>query len=74
MPAELDYFLALIHLMSVLCEDKSNATESKVQNYFPINHINQLIEISGNCYYITKELMFFYNHVYLDTERENNEE
>ena len=60
--------------MAIICEDKNNATESKTQNYFPLNHLFKLIEISDGCWYVMKNLMFFFYHVYLDTEREMTDE
>lgn len=63
-----------MYLMSIICEDKNNATESKAQNYFPLNHLNKLLEIADDCWYVRKNLMFFFYHVYLDTEREMTDE
>lgn len=60
--------------MAIICEDKNNATESKTQNYFPLTHFFKMIEVGSQCWYIMKNLLFFFYHVYLDTEREMNEE
>jgi hypothetical protein len=33
-----------------------------------------MLEVTGNCWYVRKQLMYFFYHVYLDTEREFTEE
>ena len=73
-PNEICYLNSLLDLLSISCEEKNNATENKCQSYFPLENLNFLLEISDECYYIRKNILLFFYHVFLDTEREMNEE
>lgn len=60
--------------MSIICDEKNNATESKAQGYFTLDHLGSLIDKSKDCFYVRRYLFFFFYHVYLDTEREMSDE
>lgn len=73
-PGMVDYFRSFINLLCAICEDKNNATESKIQQYFSIEHLNQLISLCDKVVYVKSSLYLLFYHVYLDTEREMREE
>lgn len=74
MPYEISYYYILLYILSIAAEDKNNAAESKCQNFFTMETLNILLDISKDCYYLRKAISLFYFHVYLDTEREMNED
>ena len=71
---EIDYLCSLLNVLSNSSEERNHITESKCQKYFPLNTLKNLLNISKECWIFRKCIYFFFYHVYLDTEREINEE
>jgi len=74
LPSEILYLSSLLKILAITCQEENNATESKCQTFLPLSQIVSLLNISGECWFLKKYLMYFYFHVFLETERELNEE
>ena len=72
--SEILYLGALLKILAITCQEENNATESKCQTFMPLKHVLELMEISQDCWFLKKHILLFYFHVYLETEREINEE
>lgn len=70
---QIAYLSTLLKILSITCQEENNATESKCQTFITLKHLINLLEISGECWVLRKNVMYFYFHVYLETEREINE-
>ena len=73
-PLELSYFSIVLHILGITTEEKNNATESKCQSQFPLEHLKLLLDLTEDCWYIRKNICFYLYNVYFDTEREFNEQ
>lgn len=69
----LDYFSNFLYLLAVLCEDRNAATESKCQKFFEIGDLVLLCNLAKDCWYLKRNIMLFYFHVYCETEMEISE-
>jgi len=47
---------------------------SELNILFPISDLAFLYERAGQCWLLKRNILFFFYHVYLDTEREMKEE
>ena len=73
-PNHISYLYTLLFLLAVTTEEKNSASESKCQSYFSLEHLNILLDLSDFCWYLRRNIFLFFFHVYLDVEREVNEE
>ncbi len=69
----LDYFSTFLYILAVLTEDRNAATESKCQKFFSVGDLVMLLKKSKNCWYLRRNIMLFYFHVYCETEMEISE-
>jgi hypothetical protein len=70
MQPSLQYFTALLEILSCACEQKNASTESKCQTMFKLAELLALMRASARCWPIRKSLMFLFFDVYLETEKE----
>jgi hypothetical protein len=62
-------------LLAELCDERNNETESKAQIFFPLPFLADLILNKCNdCLYIKRYLVYFFFHVYLETEKNMSKE
>lgn len=55
-----------------LTEGLNNDTEMKIERLYPLENLLALLEITGNYWFLRKDIFLLLMHVYLD--RENEEE
>ena len=68
---ELNYFTALLYILAISAEDKNHVTETKCQQLFSLNNLNDILKRTKQCWLLRRNTFIFFYHVYLDTEREN---
>ena len=62
-----------MNTLAVLTEDKNAATESKCQRFISVEELCKLLEMTKNVWYVRTHIMYFYFHVYCETEMEITE-
>ena len=67
-PINLNYLGSFLELLAVIADGSNRATESRCQNYFPLDSIQRLLEDSKGCWFLKEKVVGLYYHVYLDQE------
>ena len=65
-PLNLNYLGSFLELLAVIADGSNRATESRCQNYFPLESILELLESAGECWFLKEKIVGLYYHVYLD--------
>lgn len=66
---KLYYFIALLKVLSVCGDGKSGFAENVGQNYIKIERLHQLLSIEGIDLLVKCNILNFYFHIYVDTEK-----
>jgi|688.fasta_scaffold1385082_1 hypothetical protein len=54
-----------MNLFNIATEDVNAATESKCENYFPLEKLSDILDKTKGNYIIRKEIFFFFYNCYL---------
>lgn len=57
-----------MNVFSAATDEKNNAAESKCENYFPLNKLDEIFKMTKGNYFVRKHLIFFFYNVYLEKE------
>ena len=57
-----------MNLFNTATEDVNAATESKCENYFPLEKLSDILDKTKGNYIIRKEIFFFFYNCYLQKE------
>lgn len=60
--------------MAICCEERNNAAESKCENLLSLEALKQIFLMTKQCYYVRRNICFFFYNIYLHTERAENDE